>query len=69
MKYNKREYQVRDYECKKYINICFIPFSGNGINICRKWELGNCPSKEEIIEIIRIKKERKKLVNHQITER
>jgi len=56
MKYNKKEYQVRDSGCKKLINICFIPFSGNGINICRKWELGNCPTKEKIQEIFRIEK-------------
>ena len=43
MKYNKKEYIVRDYKCKKLVNICFIPFSGNGINICRNYELGKCP--------------------------
>ena len=48
MKYEKQEYQVRDSGCKKLINICFVPFSGNGINICRLWEMGQCPSKEEI---------------------
>jgi hypothetical protein len=62
MKYNKREYSVRDEFCKKLINICFIPFSGNGIDICRKYELGQCPSKDECKELYRINKEvRKKL--------
>lgn len=56
MKYNKKEYSVRDGECKRYIKICFIPFSGNGINICRKWELGNCPSHEECEEKLRLHK-------------
>lgn len=59
MKYNKKEYLVKDSGCKKLINVCFVPFSGNGINICRKWELGQCPTKEEILEIIKLK--RKKL--------
>ena len=48
MKYNKQEYQVRDSRCKRLINICFIPFSGNSIKICRLWEMGQCPTKEEI---------------------
>jgi len=50
MKYNKKEYQVRNSLCKKLINICFIPFSGNGINICRKYELGQCPTEEKCLE-------------------
>ena len=48
IKYENKEYSVRDYNCKKLINKCFIPFSGNGQNICRKYELGRCPSEEEI---------------------
>lgn len=36
-----KEYSVRDYDCKK--KECFIPFSGNGRNICRGYELGLCP--------------------------
>ena len=60
MKYNKKEYSVRDNFCKKLVNICFIPFSGNGINICRKWELGQCPTIEECKEKIRIDKEVRK---------
>lgn len=43
IKYDKKEYSVRDSGCKKLINICFIPFSGNGQNICRRYELGQCP--------------------------
>jgi len=50
MKYNKKEYQVRDNLCKKLVNICFVPFSGNGINICRRGELGQCPTAEECKE-------------------
>lgn len=61
MKYNKKEYSVRDYGCKKLVDICFIPYSGNGINICRKWELGNCPTKDEIVELIRLHKFHKTL--------
>ena len=65
MKYNKKEYIVRDIFCKKLVNICFIPFSGNGINICRKWELGQCPTIEECKEKLRIDKEvRKNLQRH-----
>jgi len=56
MKYNKKEYSVRDSFCSKLVDICFIPFSGNGINICRKWELGNCPSEEECKEKLRLHK-------------
>lgn len=45
VKYNKKEYLVRDSGCKRLINTpCFIPFSGNGICICRKYELGQCPN-------------------------
>lgn len=56
MKYNKREYSVRDSFCSKLIDICFIPFSGNGINICRNWELGNCPTNAECREKLRLHK-------------
>jgi hypothetical protein len=45
MKYKGKEYSVRDYGCKKLINTCFVPFSGNGQNICRLYEQGNCPTK------------------------
>ncbi len=44
MKYKGKEYFVRDYNCKKLINICFTPFSGNGQNICRRYERGQCPT-------------------------
>jgi len=56
MKYNKKEYMVRDSGCKKLINICFLPFSGNGLYICRRYELGQCPSNEEIKELKRNKR-------------
>jgi len=35
------EYTVRDSKCKT--RDCFVPFSGNGKNICRNYELGKCP--------------------------
>jgi len=35
-------YQVRDHRCNKNLE-CFSPFTGNGIPICRGWELGRCP--------------------------
>ena len=63
MKYKGKEYSVRDCSCKKLTNICFIPFSGNGINICRKWELGQCPSEEQIRELKRIKRIKEKNEN------
>ena len=56
MKYNKKNYSTRDSFCSKLVEICFIPFSGNGINICRKWELGNCPTEEECKEKLRLHK-------------
>jgi hypothetical protein len=40
-KYKGKEYFVRDYKCLKMK--CFVPFSGNGQNICRLYELGKCP--------------------------
>lgn len=36
-----REYEVKDYACKK--RKCFVPFEGNGQRICRLYELGRCP--------------------------
>jgi len=65
MKYNKIEYSVRDSFCKKLVNICFIPFSGNGIDICRKYELGQCPSKDKCNELLRIDKEVRKNLQKQ----
>jgi len=59
MKHNKKEYLTRDSNCKKLINICFVPFSGNGINICRLYELGRCPEKEEIISKLKNRKSKK----------
>lgn len=35
-------YLVRDYRCNKNLE-CFSPFTGNGIPICRGWEMGRCP--------------------------
>ena len=57
MKYNNKDYLVRDNRlCFKLRNICFVPFSGNGINICRLWERGLCPTEEECKERLRIYK-------------
>lgn len=39
----KRKYQVREEVC--YKRECFVPFNGNGIKICRLYELGQCPKK------------------------
>lgn len=39
-----KEYIVRDTNCKK--KDCFVPFSGNGLAICRLYELGKCPENE-----------------------
>ncbi len=44
IKYDKKEYSVRDSSCKKLVKCCFLPFSGNGQNICRRYELGQCPT-------------------------
>jgi hypothetical protein len=56
MKYNGKEYSVRDRFCAKLKNVCFIPFSGNGQNICRRYELGQCPPKDEYTKEIKKKK-------------
>lgn len=40
-KKEKREYQVREEAC--YDRSCFVPYIGNGIKICRLYELGQCP--------------------------
>lgn len=42
-KKQKKEYQVREPAC--YDRECFLPFAGNGIKICRFFELGHCPEK------------------------
>jgi hypothetical protein len=39
----KQKYQVRETAC--YDRECFVPFTGNGIKICRLYEMGNCPKK------------------------
>jgi hypothetical protein len=36
---------VRDEKCGK--KKCFVPFSGNGVKICRLYELGQCPKPKE----------------------
>lgn len=40
MKY-KKGYQVKDIDCRN--RDCFLPYSGNGIKICRLYEMGKCP--------------------------
>jgi hypothetical protein len=40
------EYSVKDSKCKK--RDCFVPFSGNGQNICRLYEIGRCPENTRI---------------------
>ena len=35
-----KKYISKYNNCYKYD--CFVPFSGNGIKICRLWELGQC---------------------------
>ena len=61
IKYNKKDYSVRDNRlCSKLIDICFVPFSGNGINICRLFERGLCPSENECKENLRLYKILKK---------
>ena len=42
---SKEKYITRDRGCPK--RRCFVPFSGNGRNICRLYELGQCPPQEE----------------------
>ena len=37
---DKRKYEVRDSSC--YKKECFTPFLGNGVKICRLYELGKC---------------------------
>lgn len=39
-KYKGKEYRSQFSNCSK--RECFVPFSGNGIPICRLWELGQC---------------------------
>lgn len=56
IKYEKKEYSVRESGCRKLINVCFIPFSGNGQCICRRYELGQCPTKEQINIALEFKK-------------
>lgn len=39
------DHVVRGVECKKCKS--FVPFCGNGIKICRLYEMGQCPKPEE----------------------
>ncbi len=59
IKYDKKEYNVRDSSCKKLVKCCFLPFSGNGQNICRRYELGQCP-KENATQILKQYKDENK---------
>lgn len=43
IKKEKKKYQVRNIKC--YNRECFVPFEGNGIKICRLYEMGQCPVK------------------------
>jgi len=39
----KEEYRTMYHDCKK--RPCFVPFSGNGVKVCRLFELGQCKNK------------------------
>ena len=39
-----KKYSTRYSDC--YKRDCFVPFAGNGIKICRPFELGQCREKE-----------------------
>jgi len=36
-----KKYKTRESNCWK--KECFLPFSGNGIKMCRLYETGKCP--------------------------
>lgn len=59
IKYEHKEYEVMESACKK--RACFVPFSGNGQNICRKYELGQCPTGEEL----KLKKKKKSPISNE----
>lgn len=44
-KFNKKLYQAQNTNCAKLK--CFVPFTGNGIEICRLYEMGQCPPEKE----------------------
>jgi len=44
-KQEAKKYQTRDADC--WNRECFVPYSGNGIKICRLYELGQCPPEDE----------------------
>ncbi len=62
VKFDKKQYSVRDFGCNLLKKVCFIPFSGNGQNICRKYELGQCPSgtAQEILKAHKAKTDEEK---------
>lgn len=39
-KYKNKSYFTLFTNCGK--RECFVPYSGNGHNVCRMWELGKC---------------------------
>lgn len=49
-KKEKRQYQVKENAC--YDRECFVPFAGNGIKICRLYEMGQCPEKYNQSKIV-----------------
>ena len=63
MKYKGKNYQVKSTNCKKLVDICFVPFSGNGVPICRLWEMGTCPTEDKIQELIKLWKKEQKAKN------
>lgn len=46
---NYSKYIMRDKQCPK--RECFVPFNGNGIAICRLYELGQCLVKYQTKEV------------------
>ncbi len=39
------KYRTAFPDCEK--RLCFVPFSGNGVYICRLYELGQCKGTED----------------------
>ena len=50
------EYMGWAVKTLKVGSVTHYPFSGNGQNICRKYELGNCPTEDKIKELIRLRR-------------
>ncbi len=42
---SKEKFITAYHDCTK--RKCFIPFRGNRISICRRYELGQCPPQED----------------------